>query len=107
MFFKYVITFQFKMLCVKSIWGRRVEEIGVSVNVAKLFSNQEKDHLQLLADLVDKSIVDPAVQCKSRGRFHQHMRTTFLQLFLVTFWLWRNSQNFLRRILKIFCNFRS
>ena len=59
-----MLTFQFKKLCVKSIWGRRVEEIGVSVNTAKLFSQQEKDNLKLLADLVDKSITDPAVQCK-------------------------------------------
>ena len=50
----------------KSIWGRRAEEVGISVNVSKLFSGNslEEDHLKLLADLVDKSITDSSVHCK-------------------------------------------
>lgn len=63
---KSIFFFKFKKLCVRAVWGRRAEEVGVSVNTAKLFSNvdKEEDHLKLLADLVDKSLTDPTVTRK-------------------------------------------
>ena len=58
--------FQFKKLSVKSMWGHRAEEVGVSVCVAKLFSESsiEEERMDLLKNLVIKSITDPVVQCK-------------------------------------------
>ena len=58
--------FQFKNLCVKSIWGRHAEDFGLAVSLADLFSDgaSENDRLGLLSHLVEKSLVDPSVSCK-------------------------------------------